>query len=238
MEALTVILLVAVIILLAVDIMFVRRESTMKIQKAKEEWKAERLAEKKEREEALRKAAEKEAKTQKSIDEIVDASGGAAENSTTTERVAEKVAARDTVTVLKDALRTLGGKMDIGDDGETVYYDYQGGRFVFMTSATSLFVKLYYPNWYNVELSDIDTFSTLCKLINNENKNGSVSTFYVITEDGEQALFHSTMTFLLIDQIPNVAAYLDSRLQSFFNSIKNINDGLVKESKVQMENGE
>ncbi len=134
--------------------------------------------------------------------------------------------ASKTLSLLQHALTTLGGRAvtEEFEDETRIYYDYQGGHFFFVVSPDSVFVKLFYPQWYCVELDDIDKFSFMCRQINNANRNSQCTCFYVIDDEHNEANFYATCNFVLVEQLPQLADYVDSRLQTIFSTIRSISE--------------
>ena len=143
----------------------------------------------------------------------------------------------DTVNLVYEVLRKIGcepaEEKQIGDE-YYVYFNYQGETFLIIAKSDTKWINVYDLWWYSLSsYKDIEEFSILRKLINEENKNGSYIVFYTINNENEQIDVHSKKNVLFIPQIPDIDQYLISVLQYFFETKRNIFIELEKHKVVK-----
>ncbi len=98
-----------------------------------------------------------------------------------------------------------------------VAFEYQGETFHIDFSPNCLVVTVWDFAWGAVDLDDIDEVSALRKTVNTVNIRQGAITFYTIDKEGNRMLVHSKRDFMIVPEIPNVAAYMQAMLASFFN---------------------
>ena len=143
----------------------------------------------------------------------------------------------DTVNLVYEVLRKIGcepaEEKQIGDE-YYVYFNYQGETFLIIAKSDTKWINVYDLWWYSLSsYKDIEEFSILRKLINEENKNGSYIVFYTINNENEQIDVHTKKNVLFIPQIPDIDQYLISVLQYFFETKRNIFIELEKHKVVK-----
>ena len=143
----------------------------------------------------------------------------------------------DTVNLVYEELRKIGcepaEEKQIGDE-YYVYFNYQGETFLIIAKSDTKWINVYDLWWYSLSsYKDIEEFSILRKLINEENKNGSYIVFYTINNENEQIDVHTKKNVLFIPQIPDIDQYLISVLQYFFETKRNIFIELEKHKVVK-----
>ena len=143
----------------------------------------------------------------------------------------------DTVDLVYEVLRKIGcepaQEKQIGDE-YYVYFNYQGETFLIIAKRDTKWINVYDLWWYSLSsYKDIEEFSILRKLINEENKNGSYIVFYTINNENEQIDVHTKKNVLFIPQIPDIDQYLISVLQYFFETKRNIFIELEKHKVVE-----
>ena len=143
----------------------------------------------------------------------------------------------DTVNLVYEVLRKIGcepaEEKQIGDE-YYVYFNYQGETFLVIAKSDTKWINVYDLWWYSLSsYKDIEEFSILRKLINEENKNGSYIVFYTINNENEQIDVHTKKNVLFIPQIPDIDQYLISVLQYFFETKRNIFIELEKHKVVK-----
>ena len=143
----------------------------------------------------------------------------------------------DTVNLVYEVLRKIGcepaEEKQIGDE-YYVYFNYQGETFLIIAKRDTKWINVYDLWWYSLSsYKDIEEFSILRKLINEENKNGSYIVFYTINDENEQIDVHTKKNVLFIPQIPDIDQYLISVLQYFFETKRNIFIELEKHKVVK-----
>ena len=142
-----------------------------------------------------------------------------------------------TVNLVYEVLRKIGcepaEEKQIGDE-YYVYFNYQGETFLIIAKRDTKWINVYDLWWYSLSsYKDIEEFSILRKLINEENKNGSYIVFYTINNENEQIDVHTKKNVLFIPQIPDIDQYLISVLQYFFETKRNIFIELEKHKVVK-----
>lgn len=143
----------------------------------------------------------------------------------------------DTVNLVYEVLRKIGcepaEEKQIGDE-YYVYFNYQGETFLIIAKRDTKWINVYDLLWYSLSsYKDIEEFSILRKLINEENKNGSYIVFYTINNENEQIDVHTKKNVLFIPQIPDIDQYLISVFQYFFETKRNIFIELEKHKVVK-----
>lgn len=143
----------------------------------------------------------------------------------------------DTVNLVYEVLRKIGcepaEEKQIGDE-YYVYFNYQGETFLIIAKRDTKWINVYDLWWYSLSsYKDIEEFSILRKLINEENKNGSYIVFYTINNENEQIDVHTKKNVLFIPQIPDIDQYLISVLQYSFETKLNIFIELEKHKVVK-----
>lgn len=131
-----------------------------------------------------------------------------------------------------ETLTNIGCQYQIAEDDENrVLFDYQGEHFVADTFKESKLINLWDLYWEHVELYDIDDVSRIRKAINTANLNTSVTTIYVIDEDGKNLDVHTKTMFLFMSSMPDLETYLRIILATFFEAHKIVNTEMHKMRK-------
>ena len=102
------------------------------------------------------------------------------------------------------------------DENERIGFQWQGGYFVANASNDNLFVTIWYFQWGEWELYDIDALSRVKRVINEANISYALNVVYSINEEGGNFYIHSNKNFLFIPQIPDIKGYLQAMLGEFF----------------------
>lgn len=71
--------------------------------------------------------------------------------------------------------------------------------------------------WGAVSLDNLDEVSALRKIVNKVNIAQGVTAIYTIDTEGNRMMVHSKRDFMIVPEIPNVAAYMRAMLAGFFN---------------------
>ncbi|MBO5633035.1 MAG: hypothetical protein J5965_28590 [Aeriscardovia sp.] len=124
----------------------------------------------------------------------------------------EKPRTRD---LFLETLTKMGCKYEF-DEENRICFQWQGGYFVGVASNESLFVTVWYFQWGEWELYDIDMLSRVKRVINDANICYSLNVVYSINEEGGSFFIHSNKSFLFIPQIPDIKGYLEAMLGEFF----------------------
>ena len=116
-----------------------------------------------------------------------------------------------------ETLKKLGCQYDIDEEsGGHIEFKWQGGFFVADAKNESPFVTVWYLQWDEHDIYDIDSLSRVKRVINDANINHNVVAFYSLNEAGNNFYVHSKCHFLMIKQIPDVESYLQAVLGNFF----------------------
>lgn len=117
--------------------------------------------------------------------------------------------------LLLETLTKIGCQYEFDED-DRIRFQWQGGYFVASASNENLFVTIWYFQWGEWELYDIDALSRVKRVINDANICYSLNVVYSINEEGGSFFIHSNKSFLFIPQIPDIKGYLEAMLGEFF----------------------
>ena len=117
---------------------------------------------------------------------------------------------------LLEMLTKMGCKYEIGEENGRIEFKWQGGFFIADATNDSPFITVWYLQWDEYELYDIDQLSRVKRVINDTNINYDVMVFYSINKEGNNFYVHSKSHFLFIRQIPDAESYLMAMLANFF----------------------
>ena len=141
----------------------------------------------------------------------------------------------DTMELVKDALTMLGCQYDVDEEDERIGFIYQGAFFNIYTSKGSAMITICFFLWLDHDLEDIDGFSELRRIINEENKWSDVITVYNIDEQVNKVTVHSRKSIVFVPQIPNYAFYLKSMFHKFFETRHNITTEFLRTRPVEVD---
>ena len=116
---------------------------------------------------------------------------------------------------MMELLTKLGCQYEV-DENDRINFKWQGGYFTADTNNESAFVIVWYYQWAEYELYDIDTISRVKRVINDANIYYDINVVYSMYEAGSTFSVHSKKHFLLMPQIPDAEAYLQAVLGMFF----------------------
>lgn len=119
--------------------------------------------------------------------------------------------------LLLELLAKMGCPYEIDDEND-IRFRWQGGYFCAIAENDGAFVTIFYFNWEECELYDIDTVSRMKRVINDANNCCLVTTFYSLNEAATTFHVHSKRQFLLIPQIDDLEGYLQAMLALFFDT--------------------
>lgn len=117
--------------------------------------------------------------------------------------------------LLLETLTKIGCQYEFDED-DRIRFQWQGGYFVASASNENLFVTIWYFQWGEWELYDIDMLSRVKRIINDANIYYALNVVYSINEAESCFYIHSNKNFLFIPQIPDIAGYLQAMLGEFF----------------------
>ena len=136
--------------------------------------------------------------------------------------------------LLIDIFKKWGCQYELDEDGVRIYVYYQGGTFYVDAVNGHSMINIYHPSWMSCDLSDIDNFSRLRKLVNEVNLiSGGDTILYTIDEEEERMTLHSFWRILFIQQIPGIEDYLRAMLGSFFRTRQKFHEMLAKEKALE-----
>ena len=116
-------------------------------------------------------------------------------------------------------LTKIGCQYQLGEgEDDSIYFPFQGERFIVDASNDSMFIHVWDPYWKNVELYDVDEVARIRKAINTANLNTPVTTLYTINEAGRTMDVHSRATIPFFSVIPDLETYLRDALAAFFHA--------------------
>ena len=145
----------------------------------------------------------------------------------------EKPRVRD---LFLETLTKMGCKYEF-DDENRICFQWQGGYFVGVASNESLFVTVWYFQWGEWELYDIDMLSRVKRVINDANISYSLNVVYTLNEEGGNFYIHSCKNFVFVPQLPDIEGYLQVMLGEFFTVRRYVEKELDKlenqEEKIQ-----
>lgn len=95
------------------------------------------------------------------------------------------------------------------DEDNEGWFNLEFQRGHFSIAFDGPWVRLIYPFWYTIELSDIDKLSSVRRLINEMNQlsRGHLLT-YVINEERHEVYVHTMSHFIFTGELTNLADYL------------------------------
>lgn len=114
-----------------------------------------------------------------------------------------------------ETLSKIGCQYELDEDNDIVF-KWQGGNFVAQAVNECRFVVVYYYNWAEYELYDIDTLSRVKRTINETNCWHNMNIVYSINEAGNTFHVHTKKHFLFVLQIPDIEIYLQTVLGMFY----------------------
>ena len=121
----------------------------------------------------------------------------------------------------KDFLLETLQKMNINyefspDDETRLWFEWQGGHFAIDTANDNPFIEIWFLQWEDWELYDIDTISRVKRIMNDVNIKTPITVVYSVNEAASTFSIHSKKQALFIPQIPEPEKYLQSLLSDFF----------------------
>ena len=114
-----------------------------------------------------------------------------------------------------ETLKKMGSQYELDEDNDIVF-KWQGGNFVAQAVNECRFVVVYYYNWAEYELYDIDTLSRVKRTINETNCWHNMNIVYSINEAGNTFHVHTKKHFLFVSQITDIEIYLQTVLGMFY----------------------
>ena len=126
------------------------------------------------------------------------------------------------------ALRNIGCQYEKEENGNGIFFAYQGENFLAEVSDDRFYVTVYDTHWGKVELYDIDEFTRLRNAINTANLNCATMTVYTIDDVAKTVNVHCKSTFPFLHQIPDIENYLRGELNDFFRAHQLVGQEMAK----------
>ncbi len=118
---------------------------------------------------------------------------------------------------LLETLQKMNVNYEFSPDDETrLWLEWQGGHFAIDTANDNPFIEIWFLQWEDWELYDIDTISRVKRIINDVNIKTPITVVYSVNEAASTFSIHSKKQALFIPQIPEPEKYLQSLLSDFF----------------------
>ena len=119
-----------------------------------------------------------------------------------------------------ETLVRLGGEYLIRSEVSTEYdikFKYSECKFMANATNDSYDVDIWYPNWYSVNLSDGETCEYVKNLVNDLNYVCKSKFFYTTHKDDNLLRLHSSISFQLLPNIPNIEEYVSGKLNQIIS---------------------
>ena len=102
------------------------------------------------------------------------------------------------------------------DDDSRLWFEWQGGNFGIDVANDCPFIVIWFLQWNEWPLYDIDTLSRVKRIMNDVNINSGITLVYSVNESASTFNIHSKKHALFLPQIPEPEAYLRTLLGEFF----------------------
>lgn len=133
------------------------------------------------------------------------------------EKIKEKCQAKD---LFIETLVRLGGEYLIRSEVSTEYdikFKYSECKFMANVTNDSYDVDIWFPNWYSIDLGDDETCEYVKNLVNDLNYVCKSKFFYTTHKDDNLLRLHSSISFQLLPNIPNIEEYVSGRLNQIIS---------------------
>jgi hypothetical protein len=133
------------------------------------------------------------------------------------EKIKEKYQARD---LFINTLVKLGGQYLIRSEVSTEYdikFKYSECKFMANATNESYDVDIWFPNWYSIDLGDDETCEYVKNLVNDLNYVCKSKFFYTTHKDDNLLRLHSSISFQLLPNIPNIEEYVSGKLNQIIS---------------------
>lgn len=138
---------------------------------------------------------------------------------------------KQTRSLLIKTLKDIGCQPEI-DDNNSIFFNYQGEKFVINASNDSYLIWIYDFAWMGIEISDANA-DFLKQAINKANGNSAITNLYTIDEEKGFIVAHCQMAPYFTNNIPNRKEYLKSILDAFFFAHQRVRDEFMNLTKKQ-----
>ena len=119
-----------------------------------------------------------------------------------------------------ETLVRLGGEYLIRSEVSTEYdikFKYSECKFMANATNDSYDVDIWYPNWYSIDLGDDETCEYVKNLVNDLNYVCKSKFFYTTHKDDNLLRLHSSISFQLLPNIPNIEEYVSGKLNQIIS---------------------
>ena len=133
------------------------------------------------------------------------------------EKIKERCQARD---LFIETLVKLGGQYLIRSEVSTEYdikFKYSECNFMANVTNDSNDVDIWFPNWYSIDWGDDKTCEYVKNLVNDLNYVCKSKFFYTTHKDDNLLRLHSSISFQLLSNIPNIEEYVSGKLNQIIS---------------------
>lgn len=133
------------------------------------------------------------------------------------EKIKEKCQAKD---LFIETLVRLGGEYLIRSEVSTEYdikFKYSECKFMANATNDSYDIDIWFPNWYSIDLGDDETCDYIKNLVNDLNYVCKSKFFYTTHKDDNLLRLHSSISFQLLPNIPNIEEYVSGKLNQIIS---------------------
>ena len=119
-----------------------------------------------------------------------------------------------------NTLVRLGGEYLIRSEVSTEYdikFKYSECKFMANATNDSYDVDIWFPNWYSIDLGDDETCEYVKNLVNDLNYVCKSKFFYTTHKDDNLLRLHSSISFQLLPNIPNIEEYVSGKLNQIIS---------------------
>lgn len=119
-----------------------------------------------------------------------------------------------------NTLVKLGGQYLIRSEVSTEYdikFKYSECKFMANATNDSYDVDIWFPNWYSIDLGDDETCDYIKNLVNDLNYVCKSKFFYTTHKDDNLLRLHSSISFQLLPNIPNIEKYVSGKLNQIIS---------------------
>lgn len=119
-----------------------------------------------------------------------------------------------------NTLVKLGGQYLIRNEVSTEYdikFKYSECKFMANATNESYDIDIWYPNWYSIDLGDDETCDYIKNLVNDLNYVCKSKFFYTTNKDDNLLRLHSSISFQLLPNIPNIEEYISEKLNQIIS---------------------
>ena len=119
-----------------------------------------------------------------------------------------------------ETLVKLGDEYLIRSEVSTEYdikFKYSECKFMANATNDNYDIDIWYPNWYSIDLGDDETCDYIKNLVNDLNYVCKSKFFYTTHKDDNLLRLHSSISFQLLPNIPNIEEYVSGKLNQIIS---------------------